>query len=198
MKKIVATVVMVIAVSGIINAQGFHFGGKIGANLDKITGKAFKEEYNLGYHAGVFAEIDFDKKWGIQPELMWNQVNTKKASGSGAITNNWQENTKDIKLNYITIPVLLRYNVAKVLTLNLGPQFGILADKNNSLWGNSKEAFKSGDLALVAGAQINLSAIRVYGRYNVGLNNISDIEDSGKWRSQQAQIGVGLGILSYI
>jgi len=194
MKKIIASVIFIIALSGIANAQRFSIGGKAGANLTKITGKAFKEEYNLGYQLGVFAEIDLSKKWGIQPELLWNQVNTHRASGIDSVLNNWQNNTGSIQLHYITIPILLRYNIGNLLTLNLGPQFGILQNKNTTLWNNSKEAFKSGDFAMVAGAQINLKTLRLYGRYNIGLSNINDVGTQDKWKSQQLQFGVGVAL----
>lgn len=194
MKKIIASAILIIALSGIANAQRLSIGGKAGANLTKITGKAFKEEYNLGYQLGLFAEIDLSKKWGIQPEVLWNQLNTNPASGTDAVFNNWQNNTTSIKLNYITIPVLLRYNIGPLITLNLGPQFGILQNKNTNLWNNSKEAFKNGDLALVGGAQINLKTLRLYGRYNIGLNNINDVGNEDKWKSQQLQFGIGVAL----
>src|SRR5438045_2470413 len=98
MKKIIGSLIVLIGLSGAANAQHFTVGGKAGANLSKITGKAFKEEYNLGYNLGVFAEIDLSKKWGIQPELIWNQVATHPGSGIDSIWNNWQHNTGDIKL----------------------------------------------------------------------------------------------------
>ncbi len=194
MKKIIASAILIIALSGIANAQHLSIGGKAGANLTKITGKAFKEEYNLGYQLGLFAEIDLSKKWGIQPEVLWNQLNTNPASGTDAVFNNWQNNTTSIKLNYITIPVLLRYNIGQLITLNLGPQFGILQNKNTNLWNNSKEAFKNGDLSLVGGAQINLKTLRLYGRYNIGLNNINDVGNEDKWKSQQLQFGIGVAL----
>lgn len=194
MKKLFASIILVIALSGVANAQRFTVGGKAGANLTKISGKAFKEEYNLGYHLGLFAEIDLNKKWGIQPELIWNQVNTQRASGTDSIFNNWQTNTGDIQLRYLTIPILLRYNVGSLVTLHLGPQFGILSSKNKTLWNNSKEAFKSGDFAMVGGVQVNLKGLRVYGRYNIGLTNINDVDNQDKWKSQQLQLGVGLAL----
>ncbi len=43
MKKIIASAILVIALSCVANAQRFTVGGKAGANLTKITGKAFKE-----------------------------------------------------------------------------------------------------------------------------------------------------------
>ena len=192
MKKIIASAMLLVALTGVAKAQDFRFGGKAGANLDKITGKAFDEEYDLGYHLGAFVEVDFSKKWGIQPEILWNQVNTQRASGTDPVLNNWQQNTGKISLNYITIPILLRYSVTNLVTFHLGPQFGILADKQNTVWGNSKEAFKSGDLSMVAGAQINLKALRVYGRYNVGLSDINDVDNMDKWKSQQLQVGIGI------
>lgn len=194
MKKIIASAIFLIALSGIANAQRFTIGGKAGANLTKITGKAFKEEYNLGYHLGLFSEIDLSSKWGIQPEVIWNQVNAHRASGTDPILNNWQTNTGDIQLKYLTIPILLRYNIGSLVTLNLGPQFGIVTSKDKTLWNNGKEAFKSGDFSMAGGLQVNLKMLRVYGRYNVGLSNISDVDNQDKWKSQQLQVGVGLAL----
>jgi hypothetical protein len=194
MKKTLLLLVTLLSIASLTNAQKFGFGGKAGANLTKITGQAFKEGYDLGYHLGAFAEIDITRKWGIQPELIWNQTNTQRASGTNPVLNNWQQNTNDIKLNYITIPVLLRYNVGSFLTLNAGPQFGILLNKDESLWANGKEAFKSGDFSLTGGATINIKMLRVYGRYNVGLNNLNDVGTQDKWKSQQLQLGVGIGL----
>ena len=194
MKKIIASATLIIALSGVANAQRFSVGGKAGANVTKITGKAFKEEYNLGYHLGLFAEVDLNKKWGIQPEVIWNQVNTHPASGTNPVLNNWKDSTGTIQLKYLTIPILLRYNLGNLVTLHLGPQFGILTSKDKTLWNNGKEAFKSGDFSMVGGVQLNLSKLRVYGRYNIGLSNINDVDNQDKWKSQQLQLGVGLAL----
>ncbi|HEX8277468.1 MAG TPA: porin family protein [Segetibacter sp.] len=194
MKKIIASVILLIALTGAANAQRLTVGGKAGANLTKITGMAFKEEFNLGYHVGVFAEIDLNQKWGIQPELIWNQVNTHPASGIDSVLNNWQNNTSDIQLQYLTIPILLRYNAGSLVTLHLGPQFGIITSKDKNLWSNGKAAFKSGDFSMVGGVQVNFNMLRVYGRYNVGLSNLNDIGAQDKWKSQQLQVGVGLAL----
>ena len=39
---------------------------------------------------------------------------------------------------------------------------------------------------------LNISKIRLYGRYGVGLNNINEIDDQEKWKNQTVQLGVGL------
>ena len=173
-------------------AQGFGVGIKGGANLTKISGKSFSEEFDLGYQLGVFTEIDFSKKLGIQPELLYSQVNTQRTSGFAQIYDANNAAASDIQLKYLSIPILFRYNVGKFLTLNLGPQFSILVDDNENLLTNGQNAFKKGDFSMVGGVGINLSRLRIYGRYNIGLNNINDIDNQDQWKSQQLQLGVGL------
>ncbi len=190
MKKIIAATAILLATLQ-AQSQNIAIGIKAGANLTKVTGKAFKEEFDLGYHAGAFAEIELNKSWGIQPEVLFNQVNTNRASGIDSIFNNWQQNTSSIQLNYLTIPILLRVNINSLISLNFGPQFGMLLNKNESLWSNGKTAVKSGDLSAVGGITVRLRALRIFGRYVIGLNNINDIPNSDEWKSQQIQLGVG-------
>ena len=71
-------------------------------------------------------------------------------------------------------------------------QFGVLINKNENLLSNGQQAFKAGDLSMVLGSQVNLKVLRIYGRYNIGLQNINDFTDQQKWTNQQIQLGVGL------
>lgn len=48
---------------------------------------------------------------------------------------------------------------------------------------------------MLAGLQLNLSSFRIYGRYNIGLTNLSDIGNAESWKYQQIQLGVGLKVL---
>ncbi|HEX6913939.1 MAG TPA: outer membrane beta-barrel protein, partial [Chitinophagaceae bacterium] len=121
-----------------------------------------------------------------------NQATATRSSGFASIyTANPNANT-DIKLNYLSIPILLRYNVGKMVTLQAGPQFSILMNNDKTLLQNGQEAFKGGDFAMAGGLTLNLKMLRVYGRYNIGLNNINDIDNQDKWKNQQIQLGLGL------
>jgi hypothetical protein len=192
MKKILFAFLLVAAgVSA--NAQGFHLGAKAGANLTKIQGMSFKEGFDLGYQIGGFAEIDFSKKLGIQPEVLFSQTNTTFTNQASTIYNNAFQG--DVKLNYLSIPILLRINSGKLLTFHVGPQFSILMNDNENLVSNGKQAFKDGDFSMIGGLQLNLSALKIYGRYNIGLTNINDIDSRDNWKSQQIQLGLGLRIL---
>src|SRR4028119_1052582 len=111
MKKVILSLTFLLTLAAVSNAQGFRLGAKAGANLNKLSGVLFKEEFDLGYHLGGFAEIDFSKKLGIQPEVLFNQINARRSSGFNSIYTNLSSPnaTADIKLNYLSIPILLRY-----------------------------------------------------------------------------------------
>ena len=192
MKKIIVLLLITTTFAAVTKAQTVHLGIKAGANLTKINGESFKDEYDLGYQLGGYLSVDFNKNWGIQPEVLFNQTNTKIESGTAAI---YQNIPSKAHLDYLSIPLLLRLNAGKLLTFNVGPQYSILMNKDLTLVQNGKNAFKSGDLSAVLGAQLNLHPLKVYARYNIGLNNINDIGQQDKWTSRQWQIGVGFNIL---
>lgn len=168
------------------------FGIKAGATMNKITGKSFNEEFSFGYHAGAFATVGLGKKFAIQPEVLFNQVNVDTSSNFSSV---YQFNhVNHIKLNYLSIPILLNYKLANILSLQVGPQFGVLIDQNKSLLKNGGDAFKKGDLSILGGLQLKLLKFRVYGRYAIGLNDISNIGSSDKWKNQSVQFGVGVAL----
>ena len=80
----------------------------------------------------------------------------------------------------------------KFVSLQLGPQYGILLDQNKNLLKNGQDAFSKGDLSFLGGLQLNISKIRLYGRYAVGLNNINEIDNKEKWRNETVQVGLGI------
>lgn len=193
MKKIIVfSLIFLLAISG--QAQSFKIGPKLGANISGLNGLQFEQGYSFGYHAGGFAEIMFNKKVGIQPEVLLSQTNLTPAASLGALRPDLAS-LSTIKLNYFNFPVLLTYKPVKLISLQLGPQFGILRDKNVSFVGNAATAFKAGDLSLLGGIQLNILKFRVYGRYAIGLTDINDIQNvatSAKWKSKTLQLGVGL------
>jgi len=193
MKRFVLAVVAVVAFSAASYSQGARFGVKLGANLNQIDGQSFDNGFDLSYHLGGFAELDFNKKWGIQPELLWSQTTGRTSSFNTLYPDLVNPNgSEKFKLNYLSIPILLRYNVGSLVSLNAGPQFSVLLNDDKTLLENGETAFKNGDFAMVLGAQLNFKILRVYGRYNIGLSNINDIDNQEKWQSQQIQLGLGL------
>ena len=177
--------------SQVMMAQ-FHVGLKGGANIIKIDGMSFKDQFRYGYHVGGFAEIGLGDKLGLQPEVLFNQVSTTVDSNYKHIYQDvFNSNQSTVKLAYLSVPVLLTYKlIGNFLSLQAGPQFGILINQDKTLLQNGGDAFKKGDFSMVAGAQVKLSAIRLSGRYVVGLNNINDIDNQDQWKSQGFQLSV--------
>jgi len=200
MKKTILSTLAIIAIAVSVNAQSFSLGIKAGAIGTKIDDQSFQSGYKLSYQGGAFAEFDLLHKIGIQPELLFSQTSSQTVSGStgiGTVLGDLKPNTA-FTLSYLSIPVLLRYNFAKLFTLNLGPQYGILLNKNTSLLTTGQNAFKSGDVTGVVGLQVHLSSLRVYGRYVFGLNNLNNVNsaaNTGNWKNQQLEVGVGLKVL---
>jgi hypothetical protein len=195
MKQAILSLMVLFTLVTATQAQGVRAGIKAGANLNQIDGQSFNNGFNLSYHAGGFLELDINKKLGFQPELLWNQTSSKPSSFSAIYAgsvNPLLNSNEQIKLNYLSIPLLLRYNmIGGLLTLNAGPQFGILLSEDKTLLQNGKSAFKNGDFSMVAGAQLNFKVLRIYARYNIGLQNINDIDSKDKWTNQQIQTGIG-------
>ena len=184
----------VLALTGLLctNAfsQGLKIGFKGGANINKITGKSFDQQFSFGYHLGGFVEIGITKKWAIQPEVLFSQ---SKVDTSSSFSSIYQFNKiNNITLNYLAIPILLEYRPIKLISFMAGPQYGILMNKSNTLLQNGKAAFTSGDFSMLGGVQLNLLNFKFYGRYVVGLNNLNDIDNKDKWKNQSIQLGIGV------
>ncbi len=192
-KKFLAVFVVAMAITSVSLAQGFHMGIKGGSNLLKIEDKSFKDEFKFGYNLGAFAEINFNKKWGIQPEVLWSQSTYRTATDIDQIIPGSKSDV-DVKLNYLQIPLLLSYRPVKFLSLQAGPQFGVLINEDKTLLQNGGDAFKKGDFSMLAGAQLNLGPIKAGARYVIGLTDINDLPNQEEWKNTGFQVYVGLRI----
>lgn len=189
--KLISIIVLLFFISSSLFSQGVSFGIKGGANLGKISGQSFKDEFTLAYHVGAFVTIS-GKKWGIQPEVVFNQVNADTATNLNQVSQ--FKNIDQIQLKSLTIPIMINYNLAKFLTLQAGPQFGVILDQNKNLVQNGKDAFKSGNFSVAAGLQLNLLKFRVYGRFVGGLTDLNNLGTNETWKVQAIQLGVGFSL----
>lgn len=189
------TVLIAFCLFSTVGFAQFSLGIKAGANIGKIDGKSFEDEFEYGYLLGAFLELG-KGRLTIQPEVVFSQTQAKVDSNfkviyQGAFNSAYND---EIKLNYLSVPVVLNYKLGSLLSIHAGPQFGILMDNNKTLFQNGQDAFDKGELSLLGGAQLKFSKIRVTGRYVVGLNNINDFDEKDKWKSQAIQVSLGLGL----
>lgn len=195
MKSLLLSFVFAVSCFSFAHAQGFAAGLKLGTNINKIDGQSFNDQFTYGYSAGAFMEVKLSKKLGIQTEAVFNQVTTDTSDRFSELYKINAGKISNIKLNYLSIPLMLNYYVSKGIVLQAGPQYGILLNQSRNLLENGKDAFKQGDFAMLAGLQLKIASIRVYGRYAIGLTNLNDIDNRDKWKNQSIQVGVGFAIL---
>ncbi len=195
MKKVCFLVFAVFILSASrMQAQSFHFGIKAGTNLSQITGRSFDQGFQWGFSAGAFAELNFTSKWGIQPELLFNQTKTQTASDFNEVFYEGFNSTS-VSLNYLSIPILVSYKIIPVLSIQVGPQFGILMSTSQDITSNASKAFKSGDFSMVGGAQVNLGGFKAGARYVYGFTNLDNVTNVDTWKNQNIQIYIGFRII---
>ncbi len=140
MKRNAFVLTLLLVIAGLhAGAQGFHLGIKAGANLFKVDGESFNQEFLFGYTAGAFAQINFTKQWGIQPELNFNQTNYRTGNSFSSVVPDGVNDVKG-KLNYLTIPILLSF---RPIPLPLVTHARNGARNHPAMIGNSQNATES-------------------------------------------------------
>ena len=196
LKRFSILLVIIFVSYSFMNAQGISLGIKAGSDIQKLAGSNFTDKYEYGYHLGAFAELKLNSKFSIQPELYYSAVNLTVDSSGNNFSNLYDiKNASKLKFGYINIPILLNIKANKFIGIQVGPRYGLLTNSNLSVKGQTTSALKTGDLSMVAGIQVKVLNVRVYGRYQVGLSNISDATSSEKWKNQTIHVGVGLSLL---
>ena len=130
-KTIIILCTLFLSASAIAQDQKVKLGIKAGLNLATLTldESELDSSSKAGFTAGVMVEIPMTKKFSLQPEIMYSQQGTKTSFSDSDVTNSNYEST--IKLNYLNIPVMLKYYVKEGLSVQAGPQIGILLKANN-------------------------------------------------------------------
>ena len=155
-----------------VNAKDVKIGVKLGMNIASVNGSnANNLDSRTGFVFGVTAEIAFTEKFSIQPELLY--------SAQGA----QQGNDYRYDLNYVSLPIMAKYYIAKGFTVEAGPQFSFLVKDelvpistyNGNIVNTAAENF---DLALNLGLGYQFkSGIFFQTRYNLGLIAVTENPD---------------------
>jgi hypothetical protein len=166
--KILLLCAFVVLASNAISAQAF--GVRAGVNVSDINGKGLDTDAKTGLYVGVYKEIPLVKSLlFIQPELQYSQ-------------EGFSTNTDDVKIDYLTVPILAKVYAVKMLSFETGPQFGFVVSDNVDF--TDVNTFVP---SWAFGASFNLPlGLSINARYISGLNDTFD-NISGK--NQSYQIG---------
>lgn len=126
-----------------LQAQTFDGGLTAGAVTSQINGDGYAGYHQIGYTAGVFGRIPSEGPASWQMELKYSLF----GSHSSADEENFGMNHLDIRLHYVELPLLFRYNLSGVrvngktmdfitLELGLSGDFLIRATKSENFESN--------------------------------------------------------------
>jgi outer membrane protein OmpA-like peptidoglycan-associated protein len=139
--------------------------------------------FKAGVAGGLFYNIPVINKVSIQPELMYAQFGSKLNSTAGESGN------VIMPINYVTMPVLIKFSPLENLGLFAGPEIMYKASaKLNPESGDDIDIandLTDVDLALTVGAEYWFTKnIGVYARYIQGFTNVNKA-DPGIYLDQQ-------------
>ncbi|MGG5207584.1 porin family protein [Chryseobacterium sp. MIQD13] len=106
------------------------FGVKGGMNVSSLSKDEGLDDQKskIGFNAGVFANIPVAESFSVQPELLYSQYGAKSEyTGFGS------KFSSSTKLDYITVPVMLQYNLIPNLYVEAGPEFGFMVSAKNKI-----------------------------------------------------------------
>ncbi len=173
----------------------FRFGAKAGVNINKITAKAYTDGFNYNFQGGVFAQFNFSKTFGIQPEVSFVQSQSEFTNDTNAIYDDlFGGGTQHkAKLNYLEIPVLLNINVgpSKRVKLQLGPSYGALLKQTVDSLKTNGNIYKNAEWSAIGGLWFQLPFVNLSARYKLGLSDVNNIDNRQTWKNQAIQISAG-------
>jgi len=189
-RKFLLTLISIFLVSFSTHAQSVHIGIKGGVNFDRFNTGDSGRFGRPSFHLGGFLELPLNSFIGIQPEILFNKSNTRITLEN----ENARWNTR-FNLNYLSVPILLKITPSEVFSLNVGPQFSVLTNRDDTAFENLGKAFSRGDLSMVFGVQFGSGPLKLYARYNIGLADIGSLPYQNEWKSRQIQVGLSLNVL---
>ncbi len=174
----------------------FRIGFKAGANINKISGKSYKEGFNFNYQAGAFMQFNITKRFGIQPEISLVQGGSQFSNDPNDIYDDifLDGSQKKAKLTYIEVPVLLNVNIGptKRVKLQVGPSYSALIKQTVDSLLHGGTVYKNGDFGAIGGLWIQLPLVNFGARYKIGFTNLNAIDDRQTWKSQAIQVFIGV------
>ena len=187
MKKVYIVLLAAVLTASYAQAQ-FTFGLRTGFNLTTMTEEGIDTKMKPGFQIGVVGDYALSDNFSIQPGVLFATQGFRwNLSLMGA------DLKTSINLNYLQIPVNAQYKLdlgGMNLLLQAGPYLGYavsgkviakaggLKEEEKINFGSNKEEMKAFDFGLGLGAGLQFGNIQAGLGYNIGLANLSNVEDS--------------------
>lgn len=173
------------------------------ANVLRVDGERNTSSSRISFNSSISGEYYFSESWGFKAKLIYDS----KGWSDGFLirTDENSENiTTDIKLNYITIPLMANWHFGnnRNWNLNFGPFLGVLVSARDSKFNsNLKSELNSTDFGLAFGIghkfKIN-DHLKFYIEYDgqIGSMNIFEEDFNNNIRNIRSSLNIGI-LLDY-
>lgn len=191
MMKQLFTLLTIIVMSQ-VQAQGLDFGIKAGLNYANVSGI---EDFNQrqGISAGLFAGARLGDKLGFQIDALYSQQGAEVDQSISQVIS-------EFNLDYISIPIVLKYYLTENVNIHAGPQLGILLNEETSVFNQTISAVEANtaDWLGTIGVGLDLPlGLRAEARYSFGLSRVNgsvslpDFDDLSNSRTQMTTLSIG-------
>jgi opacity protein-like surface antigen len=138
-------------------------------------------KWKPGFVVGALVEVGLNQHWALQQEYLYAQQ-------SGEITNGAR-----YQMQYLSLPLLLKYRVLPRLAIVAGPQFDLMLKAQQEVGGQTSDITHDTEergLGATAGLEVSVwRRLSLGARYLQGLNHVGIGQRSAvqefKWQSVQ-------------
>lgn len=166
MRKFLLSIVALFLFVGVTNAQEWAFGPKAGVSFSSVNGWEGAKT-RKGVVAGMFLERMIVPALAVQTDILYSMEGFHFKTG---------DETTKVNLDYIKMPIVLKYYMVGGLNLQLGGQLGYLVTKeldNNTLDYDLEALTNRFSIDLVAGMAYDFCfGLMLEARYNIGVTKM--------------------------
>ncbi len=160
------------------------YGIRTGINISNLDFEPATTAFNNGHRNGMFfggfVNWKFTQKLSLLTEIQYSAAGGKD---------------RELRINYLQLPVLLRLELVRNLTLGVGPMVSL---RTRSFQDSFRNTFENVTASGVAGLEYMITRkIFVDARFHYGLTNVIEgdlSEEFGEAKNTTIQFGVGIKI----
>lgn len=159
-----------------LNASNLNYEPNVPAGLDNM--------HRNGFAIGFFAEYKMSDNFSIAPEIQFSSEGAKDETL--LIPELEDDRMYSTRLNYVQLPIFLKYKVTDKLAIGIAPQVSLKAH-------DYEEGIKNIAISGVGGLEYMISdEFFLDFRYTYGLTNVFDDETNLEAKNENFQFGFGV------
>ncbi|OBX19028.1 MULTISPECIES: porin family protein [Bizionia] len=174
MKKQLLLIAFVI-IATISYAQNAMYGVRAGinvSNLDFEPDATFDNQHRNGFAIGFFGEYDLSASIALAPELQFSAEGAKD---------------RNLRVDYIQAPILLKFRIGDRLSLGAGPLVGVKIHE-------FEDGYRNFSFSGVGALEFMITdEFFIDARYHYGVTNILD-DNPANLEAKNTNIQIGIGV----